>query len=1331
MADIGIRLRADGTQFESVMSRANASVGALQGKVEGFNNVAKFAGMIAGIDLAVNRLGELTSRYNQLIGIVKGQAFFESAANFRAMAEGLGNIATQAEAAYEAMRLTAAGVDMNLKQFRALGEAGRGLAIAGVVDNIQDAMLRFSAFLVRGETEGLEKTGVSIKMNPMYEAYARQVLGTSRFGMTSTQEMQARVWGLFSHPSFTRMQGFGTGTEATGLQQFRVFKQEAVDEYVRDVGHAFDLLTTSILKAGQALGVVSPQKFGNMAGDLASVLTPSAIGGMGMWAGYGYMAPQVAGRWGLAAQLGEQEASLTQRMFAAQNRVPIAMGRLTPAMQSAMAFEGGGVAGAQAIYASAAAGGMGASDLARINAVVTANRTLDSTTRALAETQKAHAAATRAAAQSQTFLMGSMIATGVIIAATTAWQAYSNAVRDSNEALKQLAHVVPDSAKAGLDLAALAGGGQVSKKEDLVTVMRTRARDLGLSGDNLTRFSDYVAAHADSLLSASTAADELAGALRDLRVEFSKERLGQQTEETKAGVGRRTAWAYWLGPGAVDVMRSLTPFDLNRGGLSGALLRGNTEVSKMSGIAVDALGTLVSMGIMDENAAAELMAKAAGGGAGPGGQKTAWEKFQGEFLPSGDTARLLDTFAAQTGYNPKQSFNEKWIDQYISTVLGMNVAELTPQQRPLWEEHAQRAMEFEREKQQRAVVDELDSITRSTEARKETARWMDIMNQRYGVETDKTAERAALEDEYRAAIEKAREVMSLSAEEQTAYAAYLPELKENAILASEGLAKMAAEEQAAARALSDYMTSLDRAAGAITSTIGAQSTIMGAAAGPNKWLGGAYDLIGQIEGLEVDYARWQKIKDQMGKGGLKPDELRQLQSEEFSARQGLTSGFGRTIGGVFDLQWLMQDIPYEDRKYLRDPLFMSTMQQLNAGIPSLLGAAITSGTATPEMLAAAQRLAATGFGIGDATAFGAEYRGKLPDAYDPISANTSALEANTSAISGLTSALAGGGFIAGLGLPPQPPGAGGIPDVGGVGGGAGWGPAPKGGYTVSGIGYPLPVGNNRVTSTYYAKRSSGLHGGGDIAAAAGTPVMAYSDLEILQEYDSGASAGGGRALVARDALGNVAAMHHLRNLQVAVGDLVKQGEQLAEVYRDHLDIKLMSGDVYKDWRSSGGLPPWRKGQTIDWLKTGYFGPYDSSSGTLAPNNPIPSGWAASAGGGLPLPLPVNVTNAGEIGAAAAAAMAGVAGAIAGGIQNKAASLVGGNASKAGITQTRSMFPALGKGGWQLPAWALTGGAVATGGGTNYLPVDPSTTPVTMAQGAQYEYTLYDDCGSGG
>jgi len=140
-------------------------------------------------------------------------------------------------------------------------------------------------------------------------------------------------------------------------------------------------------------------------------------------------------------------------------------------------------------------------------------------------------------------------------------------------------------------------------------------------------------------------------------------------------------------------------------------------------------------------------------------------------------------------------------------------------------------------------------------------------------------------------------------------------------------------------------------------------------------------------------------------------------------------------------------------------------------------------------------------------------------------------------------------------------------------------------------GYPLPPQYQTITSTYGAKRSGGLHGGLDIAAPAGTDVLSTAaKSEVLRILDAGAGAGGGKMVFVDAKDGNVVAFTHLKNVGFKAGDVIPNaGAKIGEVFKDHLDLKVMSREVYDEWVASGfpSANPWRMGKSLDPAQ--YFG----------------------------------------------------------------------------------------------------------------------------------------------
>ncbi len=89
----------------------------------------------------------------------------------------------------------------------------------------------------------------------------------------------------------------------------------------------------------------------------------------------------------------------------------------------------------------------------------------------------------------------------------------------------------------------------------------------------------------------------------------------------------------------------------------------------------------------------------------------------------------------------------------------------------------------------------------------------------------------------------------------------------------------------------------------------------------------------------------------------------------------------------------------------------------------------------------------------------------------------------------------------------------------------------------------LPVAEYRLT-TCFCTRWGQMHPGWDMAAPLGTPIYAAADGVVLK---AGRVSGFGNAVYIQDAEGNVHIYGHMRYYDVAAGDLVRAGDQIAKV----------------------------------------------------------------------------------------------------------------------------------------------------------------------------------------
>ncbi|SDE29679.1 Peptidase family M23 [Blastococcus fimeti] len=108
----------------------------------------------------------------------------------------------------------------------------------------------------------------------------------------------------------------------------------------------------------------------------------------------------------------------------------------------------------------------------------------------------------------------------------------------------------------------------------------------------------------------------------------------------------------------------------------------------------------------------------------------------------------------------------------------------------------------------------------------------------------------------------------------------------------------------------------------------------------------------------------------------------------------------------------------------------------------------------------------------------------------------------------------------------------------------------------------LPV-SGRLT-TCFCKRWGTMHYGLDLAAPLGTPIYAASDGVVLK---AGRASGYGNAVYIQDADGNVHIYGHMRYYDVAAGEIVHAGDQIAKVGNEgqstgpHLHYEIHRGGM--------------------------------------------------------------------------------------------------------------------------------------------------------------------------
>ncbi|WP_116453274.1 M23 family metallopeptidase [Blastococcus litoris] len=124
----------------------------------------------------------------------------------------------------------------------------------------------------------------------------------------------------------------------------------------------------------------------------------------------------------------------------------------------------------------------------------------------------------------------------------------------------------------------------------------------------------------------------------------------------------------------------------------------------------------------------------------------------------------------------------------------------------------------------------------------------------------------------------------------------------------------------------------------------------------------------------------------------------------------------------------------------------------------------------------------------------------------------------------------------------------------------------------------LPT-QGRLT-TCYCMRWGQMHYGLDLAAPLGTPIYAAADGVVLK---AGRASGFGNAVYIQDADGNVHIYGHMRYYNVAAGDIVHAGDQIAKVGNEgystgpHLHYEIHRGGMDgrptdpQDWLAEHGV----------------------------------------------------------------------------------------------------------------------------------------------------------------
>jgi murein DD-endopeptidase MepM/ murein hydrolase activator NlpD len=124
----------------------------------------------------------------------------------------------------------------------------------------------------------------------------------------------------------------------------------------------------------------------------------------------------------------------------------------------------------------------------------------------------------------------------------------------------------------------------------------------------------------------------------------------------------------------------------------------------------------------------------------------------------------------------------------------------------------------------------------------------------------------------------------------------------------------------------------------------------------------------------------------------------------------------------------------------------------------------------------------------------------------------------------------------------------------------------------------LPT-SGRLT-TCFCTRWGQMHYGLDLAAPLGTPIYSASDGVVLR---AGRASGFGNAVYIQDADGNVHIYGHMRQYDVAAGDIVHAGDQIAKVGNEgfstgpHLHYEIHRGGMDgrptdpQEWLSERGV----------------------------------------------------------------------------------------------------------------------------------------------------------------
>lgn len=1166
MTRVHTRVTADASNHISQFERANASVLRLEQGVKEYNkavgSILAAGGAVAAFQAVNDEISATINHYNHLIGIQKGANFFGSISEARAMSQGLKDLATNAEASYAAMRLNAAGAELMTRQFRELGQATRGLNIATNMSP-QDALMRFQGFLIRGETEALEATGVSIKLNDLYDRYARQQGLRNRFQLGAQGEMAARTQELFNHPAFQRMRAFGADAEATTFQQLRTLKQEAVDRFVMDLAGSVDTLAKSLMNLDNA----APRDIGERLGRIASSAAAPFAGAVGVGAmNLMFSDRQNMMRNMLANQMG-YAGNLDERITRAQDRLQVASFRRQDLQNR---FNQGlpGIGDQLDLFGHT--GIQYRFDQTTVGARALASE--DAARARLAGLRTQHQGITRevergnaALRRSQQLYMGLVGAEIAITALVTVWQLYSTAVRDAAEAQAALKRNQDETIRASREVGGIVGA---TTDSDVGSLLKRHAEDLGLKGGALDSYSQWIDNHIEQLKQVKQGTKEYEQAIQDVRQALVEAQLGEDAQTAARTAQTKGRWE--IGKGLL--MQGLGVF--NNTGIygqaqmavgAGLLTTDPDEIFRRE--AEQVLRRMMELDELDRlrNPTDPTIPL----------PPTAYEKMSERLKGLMTTSAYQQGIAFSAGLPtlPIARDFQQGIDRLL---LGADASQFSQSELQQYGPQLTGAMQRETERAREALRAEIAATATVNREKLSYAREMDALRRAHGLEDDRTQEQVEIQRQYNEILDRNTSLLQRGEDAMREWVAEVPDWAQQVQSARTSLQQMEAAQLQASQALNAYTSTLQQRSATAGAIVGAESSILAGAAGANRFDAQAVGLIGQIREVGLIDAQMTSLQNALGRGGLQPSARKMLEDQLSSLGVQRTQTTGGALGALLGFAGNMQDIPEDQWRYVQEFLKGPYAAELESLAPHLYAMAQQSGI-NPSVLQRVQDVVGP-YNIlgGNAAALGAEF-GNI-SSLSPEIHLVNAMGSLEQSIKNLTAAITGDPSAATATGPNTPR----ISIAGQT--------VTTGGGPLS----PLAGGQNVVNSFFKSNRPSGKHGGIDIMAPAGTDMVAYEDLVALTNpYNAGKNYGMMQGFL--DSRGNVVYYVHGTGFTAKKGDKVPAGALVGSVYdmkNPHLDMKFMSKAEWDEWQAAGGggLPPWRRGLGFDPLATGYLGP---------------------------------------------------------------------------------------------------------------------------------------------